>query len=238
MALPLLPTPPSRADSASFAARADAFFAALPAWQIEFNAMVPAAVAGSVTGTLAVSGNALVGTAVANTTPAGDDVNNMQWAITGARGRLLVQSNDNTGGTLSVNNTFADTSSRIVVQVSRRGSGVGSITASNTATAYNTSSDYRLKASPVALTGSGAFIDALRPKAWSWVADGTPGVGFIAHEVAAVAPGSVSGEKDAVDEDGQPIHQVMEYGSAEFIAHIVAELQSLRVRVAELEAAG
>ena len=39
----------------------------------------------------------------------------------------------------------------------------------------------------------------------------------------------------AVDTDGKPIMQAMEYGSAEFIANIIAELQSLRARVAQLE---
>jgi hypothetical protein len=61
-------------------------------------------------------------------------------------------------------------------------------------------------------------------------------VGFIAHEVQEVSPGSVVGEKDAVDAEGNPVYQAMEYGSAEFIANIIAELQSLRARVAQLEA--
>ena len=61
------------------------------------------------------------------------------------------------------------------------------------------------------------------------------GVGFIAHEVQEVSPSSVVGEKDAVDADGKPVMQAMEYGSAEFIANIIAELQSLRARVAQLE---
>jgi hypothetical protein len=47
----------------------------------------------------------------------------------------------------------------------------------------------------------------------------------------------VCGEKDAVNDDGSPRYQSMEYGSAEFIANIIAELQSLRARVAALEAA-
>jgi hypothetical protein len=111
----------------------------------------------------------------------------------------------------------------------------GSITTDGTNTAYNTSSDYRLKDNQQPLTGSGDFIDALKPKTWNWKADGSKGVGFIAHEVQAVSPGSVVGEKDAVDEDGNPIMQAMEYGSAEFIANIIAELQSLRARVAQLE---
>ena len=85
------------------------------------------------------------------------------------------------------------------------------------------------------LIGSGAFIDALKPKTWTWKTDGTKGVGFIAHEVQEVSPTTVIGEKDAVDEEGKPVYQAMEYGSAEFIANIIAELQSLRARVAALE---
>jgi hypothetical protein len=81
------------------------------------------------------------------------------------------------------------------------------------------------------LTGSGAFIDALKPKTWEWKVDGSRGVGFIAHEAQEVSPSSVIGEKD-----GDKM-QSMEYGSAEFIANIVAELQSVRARLAALEAA-
>jgi hypothetical protein len=109
---------------------------------------------------------------------------------------------------------------------------VGSITTNGSATAFNTSSDYRLKDNPQPLNGSGAFIDALKPKTWKWKVDGSVGVGFIAHEVQEVSPNSVVGEKD-----GEQM-QAMEYGSAEFIANIIAELQSLRARVAQLEAKG
>jgi hypothetical protein len=116
------------------------------------------------------------------------------------------------------------------------GNTVGTISTTNAATAYNTSSDYRLKNNPQPLTGSGAFIDALQPKTWTWTVDGRRGVGFVAHEVQAVSPDTVHGEKDAVDLEGKPVMQSMEYGSAEFIANIVAELQSLRARVAQLEA--
>jgi hypothetical protein len=112
----------------------------------------------------------------------------------------------------------------------------GSVALSGATTSYNSASDYRLKSNPQSLTGSGTFIDALQPRTWTWAGDGTSGVGFIAHEVALVSPRSVVGEKDAVNADGSPKYQSMEYGSAEFIANIVAELQSLRARVAALEA--
>ncbi len=112
---------------------------------------------------------------------------------------------------------------------------VGSISTSGTTTSFNTTSDYRVKIDPQPLTGSGKFIDALQPKTWTWAQDGLQGTGFIAHEFQQVSPVSVSGEKDAVDEDGEPILQSMQASSSEVMANIIAELQSLRQRVAELE---
>jgi hypothetical protein len=110
---------------------------------------------------------------------------------------------------------------------------VGTISITASATAYNTSSDYRLKNIDGPLTGSGDFIDALKPKVGTWKTDGSKFVGFLAHEVQEVSPQTVVGEKDAVDENGKPVMQAMEYGSSEFIANIVAEIQSLRKRLAD-----
>jgi hypothetical protein len=117
----------------------------------------------------------------------------------------------------------------------RNGVQVGNIATSLSGVTYNTASDYRLKNNQAPLTDSGSFIDSLQPKAWTWENTGEKGVGFIAHEVQAVSPTSVMGKKDAVDEEGKPVYQSMEYGSSEFVANIVAELQSLRKRVADLE---
>ena len=99
-------------------------------------------------------------------------------------------------------------------------------------TSYNTSSDYRLKDNIQDVTGSGEFIDALQPRTWNWKSDGSIAAGFIAHELQAVSPTSVVGEKDAVDENGNPQYQSVEYGSAEVIAMLVAEVKSLRARLA------
>lgn len=62
MALTILPDPPSRADPANFAARGDAFMAALPTFVSEFNAQVPNVVAGDqgITGQLTVQGDASI----------------------------------------------------------------------------------------------------------------------------------------------------------------------------------
>jgi hypothetical protein len=110
----------------------------------------------------------------------------------------------------------------------------GQIGVSGTGATYSTSSDYRRKSNVKDLTGSGTFIDALKPRTFDWDT-GDKAVGFIAHEFAEVSPSSVSGEKDAVDSDGKPVYQAMQASSSEVIANLVAELQSLRRRNADIE---
>ena len=106
---------------------------------------------------------------------------------------------------------------------------------------FNTASDYRLKTNPTLVTSSGTFIDSLQPKTWIWDPShvggqtGIVGTGFIAHELQQVSPNSVCGEKDGVNEDGTPKYQSADSSSPEIMANIIAELQSLRQRVAKLE---
>jgi len=79
------------------------------------------------------------------------------------------------------------------------GSGiVGSITGSGTSTAYNTSSDYRLKEDDVPMTGATERVKALRPINFAWKADGSRVDGFFAHELAEIVPEAATGTKDAM----------------------------------------
>jgi len=112
---------------------------------------------------------------------------------------------------------------------------VGSITTSGSATLYNVTSDYRLKTVTGAVSGQGARIDALQPIEYTWNVSGERTRGFLAHQFQEVYAGSVSGTKDAVDADGKPMYQAMQASTSEVIADLVAELQSLRARVAQLE---
>jgi hypothetical protein len=130
----------------------------------------------------------------------------------------------------------ADAANSIAVYVVRAGAVVGSIATTDTATSYATTSDYRLKDVAGRLQDPGTTIDALRPLRGTWKRSGARFIGFLAHEVAAVIPEAVVGEKDAVDADGNPIYQSMSYASAELITCMVAELQSLRARLVALEA--
>ena len=56
----------------------------------------------------------------------------------------------------------------------------------------------------------------------------------IAHELAVPAPYAVTGTKDAVDENGNPRYQQVDYTT--LVPLLIAEIQSLRARVAALEA--
>jgi hypothetical protein len=109
----------------------------------------------------------------------------------------------------------------------------GTISTNGTGTSYNTASDYRLKNITGPVTNSGAYIDSLKPVEGTWKADGSVFVGLIAHEAQSVSRTAVAtGEKD-----GERM-QAMDYSNSEFIANIIAELQSLRARVAQLETKG
>lgn len=118
-----------------------------------------------------------------------------------------------------------------------RAGGLLSDSVGNMAGAYANppTSDYRLKTVYSNLNNSGEIIDSLKPKEGIWNDDGSKFVGFLAHEFAEVLPSRVFGEKDAVDENGEPIYQRMQSADNEVIAYLVAEIQSLRKRLAEVE---
>jgi hypothetical protein len=113
------------------------------------------------------------------------------------------------------------------------GTTIGSINrvGATSAVIYNTTSDYRLKTVVGSVTGHGSRIDALKPIDYLWTEGGQQARGFLAHEFQTVYPNSVTGDKDAVDADGNPKYQSMQAATSEVIADLVAEIQSLRQRL-------
>jgi len=101
---------------------------------------------------------------------------------------------------------------------------------------YSTTSDYRAKddLGPLDPAAVGATIDLLRPILGKMHGATLARPMFVAHEVAeAGAPYAVTGEKDAVDGDGNPIHQQLDVSA--LVPLLVAEIKALRQRVAALE---
>ena len=101
-------------------------------------------------------------------------------------------------------------------------------------TAFNTSSDYRLKEAIAPMTGALAKVAALKPVTYKWKSDGSDGEGFIAHELAEVCPHAVSGEKDAVDTKGNPVYQGID--TSFLVATLTAAIQELKEEVDSLKA--
>jgi hypothetical protein len=119
---------------------------------------------------------------------------------------------------------------------------VGNIIINSGSVAYNTTSDYRLKENIAPMTGALAKVSALKPVTYKWKTDGSDGQGFIAHELAEVAPDCVSGEKDAtrivdeLDADGKKIGEKIEpayqgIDTSFLVATLTAAIQELNAKV-------
>lgn len=120
---------------------------------------------------------------------------------------------------------------------------VGNITTTDTTTAYNTTSDARLKHATTPLTGALDVIRALKPITHLWRADDSRGYGFVAHEVQDTLPadaGVVTGERDAVGPQGEIVPQQIDYGKlvpwlTAALRDALGALDTLTARVASLE---
>jgi hypothetical protein len=146
----------------------------------------------------------------------------------------------NTGGGLPFLLNRSDDGN--IIDFRRAGTNVGAISVTTTNTAYNTSSDYRLKENITPMTSALAKVTQLKPCTYTWKANGSSGQGFIAHELQAVIPDSVTGVKDAVDAEGSPVYQGVD--TSYLVATLTAAIQELKaivdaqaVRIAELEGA-
>ena len=111
---------------------------------------------------------------------------------------------------------------------------IGGIDTSTTATSYVTSSDYRLKENIIPMTGALDKVSQLKPVTYTWKVDGSDGQGFIAHELQAVVPDCVVGEKDAVDEEGKPKYQGVD--TSFLVATLTAAIQEQQTIINDLKA--
>ena len=140
--------------------------------------------------------------------------------------KLVVSSDTTTANPLAVINTRSTAATDYSIIFNRNGSIVGSVQTSLSATSYVTSSDYRLKENITPMTGALEKVAQLKPVTYSWKADGSDGQGFIAHELQAVVPDCVTGEKDAVDADGNPVYQGID--TSFLVATLTAAIQELK----------
>ena len=143
------------------------------------------------------------------------------------------------GGNFSVSRNAAPaldlnryTSDGTLARFYRSASQVGRIDVTTTATSYVTSSDYRLKEDAQPMMGALSVVAQLKPCTYTWKVNGTQGQGFIAHELSEVCPDAVSGEKDAVDADGNPVYQGID--TSFLVATLTAAIQEQQALITTL----
>jgi hypothetical protein len=129
-------------------------------------------------------------------------------------GGVIIQNSATTGVPLSFRNTSA--------------SEIGSVSTTNTATAYNTSSDQRLKENIADADDAGSKIDSIQVRKFDWKADGShQDYGMVAQELLEVAPEAVSAPEDP--------EEMMGVDYSKLVPMMLKEIQSLRARIAALE---
>ena len=132
---------------------------------------------------------------------------NSDWAINSASGAVI--------------NFYSDTGSALTYS--------GSISVNGNITTYGSISDYRLKENVQPMTGALEKVQALNPVTFTFKNGGQVSQGFIAHELQAVIPDAVTGEKDAVKEDGSPNYQGVD--TSFLIATLTAAIKELNATV-------
>ncbi len=147
-------------------------------------------------------------------------------------GRLDIGFNSSSVVGLVLSNAGTGTSARFYSGSSI----VGSITVSGSATAFNTSSDYRLKENVVDIADGITRVKQLSPKRFNFIINADKTVdGFLAHEAQAVVPEAVTGEKDGEEMQGIDQAKLVPLLTAA-LQEAIAKIETLETEVAALKA--
>ena len=140
----------------------------------------------------------------------------------------------NTDGLIEINKTNSVASNNNVVVFQLDGSFQGDIDFNGGVVRYNTTSDYRRKENVTPLENATNQLKQLKTYNFNFIdnPDFTH-QGFLAHEAQEVVPNAVSGSKDAVDSDGNPIYQTMD--NSVLVPLLVKTIQELEARITTLE---
>jgi hypothetical protein len=113
---------------------------------------------------------------------------------------------------------------------------VGRITTTTSATTYTTSSDYRLKENINYDWDATTRLKQLKPARFNFKINAASEIvdGFLAHEVSSVVPEAIVGEKDAVNEDGDPLLQAID--QSKLVPLLVKAMQEQQATIEALTA--
>lgn len=161
------------------------------------------------------------------------------WGIyakaSGANPAVFIE-NSNANGALVIASSLGGAAAFYYGVAGSLGSAVGGITLTATTTSFNTSSDYRLKENVIPVANAIGRAKLLKPCNFTWVQHPEVSAvdGFLAHELAEIVPSATTGEKDAVDEEGNPKYQGID--QSKIVPLLTAALQEAIARIEALEA--
>ena len=180
--------------------------------------------------------------------------NNLERIRIESNGNITFGSFNASGGSVGVLFDIGGSTSETEIQTSVNGTAtrthykfinnngaVGTITTNGSATAYNTSSDYRLKENVTDVTDGITRVKQLEPKRFNFIADPDRTVdGFLAHEAQAVVPEAVTGTHNEVDDDGNAVMQGIDQSKlvpllTAALKESIAKIEALEARVTALE---
>jgi len=140
------------------------------------------------------------------------------------------------------NNSGNNVSGNMITFIDQGGTERGKIAINGSSTSYITSSDYRLKENVIALSDGITRVKQLQPKRFNFIVDADTIVdGFLAHEAQTVVPEAITGTKDEVDENGDPVMQGIDQSKlvpllTAALQEAIAKIETLETKVAALEA--
>ena len=164
------------------------------------------------------SGNAMVAVSTAN-----------------AEGGMTIDADGGLEGTCQIRfNRANSTGSSFPLSFMNNSGTVGFVSYTNSATTFSTSSDYRLKENVVTDWDATTRLKQLKPSRFNFKVDtNTTLDGFLAHEVSDIVPEAITGEKDAVDSNGDPEYQGID--QSKLVPLLVKTVQELESRIKTLE---
>jgi hypothetical protein len=127
-------------------------------------------------------------------------------------------------------NLYRLTSNGDILTLHRDSTQVGSISVTTSATAYNTSSDRRLKDNIAPADDAGSIIDAIAIVKHDWKVGGSVRYGVIAQDIYEVVPETVR-----VGDTDNEITEAWAVDYSKFVPMLIKEIQTLRHRITQLE---
>ena len=140
---------------------------------------------------------------------------------------------NSTGAFVTLNNTFGS-GTRPYISFDNGNTRAGDVSYNGSVMTYGGTSDYRLKENVQPIQNGLSRVMQMNPVSYTWKHNGMASEGFLAHEIQAISPDAVSGEKDAVDQNGNPQYQQVD--PRHLVCILTAAIQEQQAIIAQLQA--